>query len=265
MSLRSFPISTQTPLWSVADPERPPRLGSREVHVWTAVVQENRHPAEESVSILAPAEQERFRRFSHRRDAAAFLSRRVFLKVLLAGYLEGDPVQISFAARCASCGSTGHGKPHLTSPRTDHGLEFSTSSSKGRVLVGICRVSPLGVDVEKVAPELPVAELLAYAGSPEERRAVSALPEAGQASSFTLLWALKEAYLKALGIGLSRHPRELSVLCRENQPRLMLDRCGDSRQDWRLAAAALDQHRLALAHVGDRNVSWLRPLASSNW
>lgn len=80
-----------------------------------------------------------------------------------------------------------------------------------------------------------------------------------RAARFVLFWTLKEAYLKGLGIGLSRDPAELSVLSDHEQPRFLVDERGvDPELDWRLVSARHGEHCLALAHLGDREVRWLR-------
>ncbi len=69
--------------------------------------------------------------------------------------------------------------------------------------------SPLGVDIEAVEPgrELPWNVL-----HPDEGAWLAGLDAGDRDRSFALLWAVKEAYLKALGTGLAREPSSFPAL-----------------------------------------------------
>ena len=66
----------------------------------------------------------------------------------------------------------------------------------------------MGVDVELVEPPCEIPFLVLH---PDEARFLRALPSGKQACAFTRLWTLKEAYLKALGVGFERAPDSFRV------------------------------------------------------
>lgn len=93
--------------------------------------------------------------------------------------------------------------PRLIRPRS--GLRLS-SASRGTLAALAVAERAVGVDVEAVgAAEAIPWNVLAPAEADALRR--SPVPE----RDFARLWAVKEAYLKALGLGLSREPSSFAV------------------------------------------------------
>jgi phosphopantetheinyl transferase len=86
-------------------------------------------------------------------------------------------------------------------------LHLSLATRGGVVALGLAS-SPIGVDVEEVDPagDIPLALL-----HPQEGRAVLELQGLEQAAAFAMIWAAKEAYVKALGTGLFRAPESFAV------------------------------------------------------
>jgi 4'-phosphopantetheinyl transferase len=83
----------------------------------------------------------------------------------------------------------------------------SSSSRENVFLFGLARGERIGVDVEIVRPIEPPDVAL----HPGERRRLAALPTAAAIDAFYELWTLKEAYAKALGVGLRREFGDILV------------------------------------------------------
>ena len=97
------------------------------------------------------------------------------------------------------------GKPFLTG-RSD--FHFNVSHSALIAAAAISR-SPVGVDVEKIAPiDLKVAEQVF---SHEELEELFSLPENLQLDRFYTLWTLKESLIKAIGKGFFLNTREFTI------------------------------------------------------
>lgn len=132
---------------------------------------------------------------------AAFLRRRLLLRQFVAA-LTGCPA-------AAVCVVTEQGRPRLGPP-----LEALSVSMAGREdwLALALAGSPLGVDLEPVGgAQEPAWNVL----SPGEQARLRALPAADRWPAFLALWTAKEAYLKAIGLGLSREPRTIEVTVRD--------------------------------------------------
>jgi len=142
--------------------------------------------------LIAGDERDRAARFRFDRDRRRFIVRRGRLRSLLAEHVGAAPETLAFMVGP-------FGKPMLAG-----GPCFSTSHSGERMIVAIAEVE-LGCDIERVdetADWRPLAESVFAAG---ECAALRRLSGAAGRQAFFDCWARKEAFVKALGKGLS-HP-----------------------------------------------------------
>jgi phosphopantetheinyl transferase len=96
--------------------------------------------------------------------------------------------------------------------RMAEGIDFSISHSKGLAVAQAIRRDQgrVGVDIEAIRTfALPTARAFL---TKSEYHTVSHVPPAEQAYLMTLFWCMKEAYLKACGVGLLVHPSRVDVL-----------------------------------------------------
>lgn len=113
-----------------------------------------------------------------------------------------DAAQLEVQHSCRQCGGP-HGRPELV------GLSLSSSSSAQHVLATAAEHQhQVGVDLEAI-PEQVFAGFDEYALHPAERRNFS--PMHGEQTDRTRIeyWVLKEAVLKAAGLGLALPPAQL--------------------------------------------------------
>lgn len=98
------------------------------------------------------------------------------------------------------------GAPTVVAP-PGSGLRLSLARRQGFAAIGLAR-TPIGVDVETVdaAAEVPWNAL-----HPDEQRLLRALPAPERPAASARLWAVKEAYVKALGTGFGREPTGFRV------------------------------------------------------
>jgi 4'-phosphopantetheinyl transferase len=164
-------------------------------------------PTGEERGWLSDSERRRGERFQRGEDARAFLARRVWLRIVLAGYLGCSPAELVLAQEAL-------GKPALVRPDAA-GLRFNLSRSGEWLLLGVARGREVGVDVEREAV-LPadaegLSRLAARVLSPAERAAFAALPAIERRPALLRVWARKEALLKCQGVGLAREPAGVEV------------------------------------------------------
>ncbi|GHH83285.1 hypothetical protein GCM10018793_45010 [Streptomyces sulfonofaciens] len=157
----------------------------------------------DAAAVLAPGvldatEQKRaadFRREEHRRG---YVAAHVALRFLLGARLGLAPGAVRLTREtCPTCGEL-HGRPAVVGG----GVHFSLSHSGALALIAMAPVT-VGADVEET-PSREVADQTARMLHPDEAAELAALPDAERAMAFGRAWVRKEAYLKALGTGLSR-------------------------------------------------------------
>lgn len=199
---------------------------------------------------LSAAELRRAASFARPADRAAYATAHTALRQLLGGYLDRPPGALTFVREpCPGCAGP-HGRPAVIQAGGGPPLHFSLAHSRGLIAVAVApRV--IGVDVERL-PSPETVEACARALHPGEQAELAAAPPGERRAHFGRLWTRKEAYLKALGTGLSRHPRT--------------DYLGSdlSRRPARWAVLDLPagpEHAAAIAVPGDRpdhiTVRWL--------
>ncbi len=113
------------------------------------------------------------------------------LRALLGRYANRQPSAIEF--RYGEWG-----KPEVL----DLSLCFNLSHSNNHALIAVGSKS-IGVDIESIRMlEKNVTEMADYICDPNEKRSLSYLPGTARLLQFFQIWVRKEAYLKAVGIGL---------------------------------------------------------------
>lgn len=159
--------------------------------MWTTRLDVTPAQLESRARTLSRDEHERAARFRFDRHRAAFIAARAALRSILADYLGVAPHDVSFAYGP-------NGKPRLASG----GLEFNASHSGDLAVVAITPRHRIGVDVEHCR-DLEYLTLAEHFFAAQEITELQSLAAEARAQGFFNCWTRKEAYVKALGEGLS--------------------------------------------------------------
>lgn len=145
-------------------------------------------------ALLSPAERVRAARFAFDRDRRTFVMSHGVLRRVLGTVCRENPARLRFRQGL-------RGKPYLVD--APPGLQFNLSHTDGFCLVGVTRGAAIGVDVERVRPTDDMPQLVRQCFSAAEQREYDALPPADRCRAFFKGWTRKEAFIKAIGDGLS--------------------------------------------------------------
>lgn len=181
--------------WPQAPASVSPQTG--EVHVWRVDLEQPEALVQTFRNTLEEDERSRADRFHFEKDRRAFTVSRGFLRQVLGSYLETKPEVVRF-----SYGP--YGKPALDGEHKNSSLRFNMSHSRGVGLVAVSDAREVGVDVEHVRADFATEEIARRFFSPREVAAFNALPNTEQVAAFFRCWTRKEAYIKAIGRGLSQ-------------------------------------------------------------
>lgn len=145
---------------------------------------------------LSKEEQERAARFHFEKDRLSYRVTHACKRWILANYLGVEPD--------ALCFSTGEwGKPSLEQAMNDRELRFNLSHSKGITVIGVSQRDEIGVDVEGLQSAERMVPIFDRFASESEKLAFGGLHPKDHGRWMTAWWVSKEAYIKAVGRGLS--------------------------------------------------------------
>ncbi len=147
-------------------------------------------------ALLSPEEAERYGRFGHERTRREFLLARGLTRTVLASYTGMAPSELRFQADA-------FGKPTLCAPAGNPPLHFNISHSHGVIVCAATLGRQVGIDVEDAGRRLEYLDLAERYFAPAEVAHLHGLPEGDRRAAFFAIWTLKEAFVKAIGQGLS--------------------------------------------------------------
>ena len=172
------------------------KLGADDVHVWRASLDCDAPVLSRLETTLSSDETARANRFVYATDRNHFVAARGILRELLGAYLMISPAELKFRYG-------NHGKPALDANASDSVLQFNLSHSGGLAIYGFSLGRRLGVDVERIRPQLAGEDIARRYFAAREVAELQALPMHQRPEGFFLCWTRKEAYVKAHGAGLS--------------------------------------------------------------
>lgn len=177
--------------------------------------------------LLSDDERQRADRLLIAESARRYVVGRGALRQILGNVLNISPALVRFVVGP-------HGKPALADHTADS-WQFNVSHSADAALVAVTRGRAVGVDLESKTHRLKRDELAARFFSESENRSYFELPEEQRAAAFYRIWTCKEAYLKAIGAGLSFPLGQFTVAARPDEPPGLLDVVGQPEEPARWA------------------------------
>ena len=193
-------------------------------------------------SLMDADERLRAGRFHFKADRECFVARRALLRLMLARRAPVAPASWRFAP-----GS--HGKPVVAYP-PDSGLHFNVSHTKGLVACAVTRAGAIGLDIETIDPGYPALQVAQFGFAVEEIDALRKAVPRRRPAIFAALWVLKEAYVKAIGEGLSI-PLDSFAFGLDPAALLRADRRASGCNDWLFQIHhPTPRHVMALAFAG---------------
>lgn len=168
-------------------------MSETEVDVWYSAVGDVTMTPGVS-DVLSAEERQRADGYIRPESRRRFIDGRLFLRNVLAGYLEVDPQSLAFRRER-------RGKLELSQP-TDSGLHFNVSHSSHLIALAVSRDAAVGIDVELVRNVSRIDALLRRWLPPEDFERLKACAPAFRDRERIQMWTRVEAVAKAAGIGL---------------------------------------------------------------
>jgi len=217
----------------------PLALPASEIHCWHVATDAPLTFIQESslLDLLAPVERARHGRFHFARDRCQYLLVHALLRLTLSCYSPRPPQSWEFVTNA-------YGKPALPGD----GPQFNLSHAAGLVVCALADRVELGVDVERQDRCVNWEALARRWLAMEEWDWLARQPASERSAAFLRLWTLKEAYVKARGLGLSLSLDGFAVCVeRDGGARLLRQEPAALDDSWQLQHWQLKEHWLALA------------------
>lgn len=164
-------------------------LTANEVHLWMVNPQQISATAELDALLCTP-EKEKVARYRLDSSKHTALITRAFIRLLLSQYAPLTPLEWQFSLSSL-------GKPEIKTPPLP--LRFNLSHNNEMIICAICLESDIGCDIENTARKISVNTIAKRFFSAQEAQLIETTP-----TRFFEYWTLKEAFVKATGLGISQ-------------------------------------------------------------
>lgn len=202
-------------------------------------------------NILSNDEISRGERFCFDRDRHRHLVTWALARTMLSSYADISPKAWEF-------GNNQYGRPHISGPVSAPNLRFNLSHTRNLIACIVAPEFDVGIDVEDCRRNISGPAIARRYFSAREVAAFERLTKNEQAAAFFEYWTLKEAYVKAVGrgisLGLARFSfelddRSLRVDDPERRPaRISFDGLNDDPAAWQFAQyKPTPHHAMAIA------------------
>ena len=180
------------------------KLHNNEVHLWLASMNQEPYVYKSLLQTLTVDELSRAEKLYYEHDRRQKIICRGILRGILSRYCETQP-------KCLKFSYNKFGKPELDNKTQDVDIKFNLSHSGDYVVYAFALNKDLGIDLEKVRQISEMDEIINNQFSYLESELLNSIPSESRLDAFFQCWTLKEAYLKAKGLGLSIELNKFSV------------------------------------------------------
>jgi 4'-phosphopantetheinyl transferase len=229
-----------------------------DVHVWRVRLDEASARVRQYMEILSAEERAKAERFRFARHCRRYIVSHAILRIILGRfYLNVDPHKLEF-------GQGEHGKPHVANHFPERKLYFNLATSHELALYALTRSDEIGVDVEFQRELRDAEEIAARYFAVGEIAALRSLPGETKPEGFYNCWTRKEAFIKAVGKGLSfpLDQFEVSLAPGESARIISIEGDADQAKHWTLKSLNPGQGyfaALAVRKLGVNLTCWQFP------
>lgn len=175
----------------------------QQLHVWfiRPDLIQDRTILDACMRMLSEQERTQCRRFRFPADSHHYLVSHALVRKVLSKYIDISPAEWVFSR-------SQHGRPEVANPDLPP-IRFNLSHTKGLAACVVSISSDCGIDVEKIHARHNPIGVAKRMFSSAEYEYMQQLNGRAQLEYFFIRWTLREAYVKARGIGISFPTRKL--------------------------------------------------------
>jgi len=184
-----------------------------DVHVWRIILDVAPTDLIALEKVLSMEEQLRASRFANKQLADRWIAARGALRTILSGYAGTAPESLILK-------SDARGKPNLAIVNPP--LSFSLSHTENVAFVAVSAGICVGIDAEVLRADIEWDKIGSQFCTPAEADEIKSLTPERRNLAYFVCWTRKEAYVKAVGIGLRAALDKLRVSVRPEEPPKLL-------------------------------------------
>lgn len=171
-------------------------LNDDEIHIWNYSLEPNENLAESYFEKLSEDEKSKAKKIIIKEVKYRSILSKVITRNILSKYLDKEFNLINYYYN-------EFGKPILSSDINHLNLDFNNSHSGNLGVMAITKKKPIGIDVEQVIELKNLDELINHIFTDNEINELYRLNQIDKTLMFYKIWTAKEAFVKAIGQGLS--------------------------------------------------------------
>lgn len=231
-------------------------LTSQDVDVWFASLEQPAAVVTELEVLLTDDEKNRAGRFYFEQHRRFYVAGRGILRVLLSHYTGIEPGEIQFEY-------TKYGKPFLASRDGFSNICFNLSHSYRYVMYAFTRSHLVGIDIEYIRPIEDMDQIALRNFSADEYQKFRSIDEVDKVQAFFNCWTRKEAFIKAIGEGVSFPLQKFDVSLEPGYPAQLISLFGSPQnaKHWSMHdLRAPDGYAAALVVQGKEHL-----ISQQNW
>jgi len=201
-------------------------LDHRQAHVWLFELSASAGSLEYFRAQLSPDEKARAERFCFEHLRVSYVIAHGVLRSILAKYVNAAPATLDFCYNQ-------QGKPSISGGGR---IRFNLSHSGTLAACAVAADCDIGVDVEQIRDMTDLFDIATRFFSPAECADLARTPLDRQEPAFFNCWTRKEAYIKAIGGGLSIPLDSFCVSLLPEEPARLISNCENDASRWNIQA-----------------------------
>jgi 4'-phosphopantetheinyl transferase len=221
------------------------KLCEDEIHIYRSTLEKPPAEVKQLEKILSPDEIEKAYKFKFETDRNNYIVGRAFLRNILNKYLEIDASKINFSY-------AEKGKPFIK----DSIVKFNLAHSKSYVVYAFTLEKEVGIDLEYLK-EMPDAREIAKGFfSKDETHELDKVSEKNLELAFFNCWTRKEAFIKAVGEGLSYPLADFTVtLIPGDEPEIIwIKKNPEEINDWSMINIEVKENYISSLAIKSKGV-----------
>jgi len=217
------------------------------IHIWSINIDEKSYKLAYSyINLLSTEEKERFYSYKFIKDKRIFIISHIALKFIISKYI-GIPEKI------ISLEYNKFKKPYIVN-KLNHPLFFNLSHSEEKTMIALSD-SEVGIDIEYASDLVAIDELSNIIFSNEELASFrNILSKKEKIQYFYIIWTKKEAYLKALSIGLIDNINKINVGSKPKSELHPLKQLNNNKYILQTIDTGWKGYYAAIAYLQEKNI-----------